>query len=482
MNNKNHITNLRKEVLVRLIRAFLSENFIKNADKIPFDIRPKNSEVIYRCCIHKERAVLRYREIAALGFAIENDEESRHLSEYAQQALEREKPEEEVLTVIDTACKGCVPSRVFVTDLCQGCVARPCVSTCSFGAISIKEGRSVIDPEKCKNCMKCISVCPYNAIVKLIVPCENACSVDAIRKNEIGVAEIDFDKCINCGACIIACPFGAVAEKSQVIDILKAIKSDKKVIAMVAPSIVGQLPAEIGQIAQGLVEAGFDEVYEVAQGADVTAKNEAEEFKERIKEEGEFMTTSCCASYKEFVDKHAPDIKPFMSETKTPLYYTAGLVKKQYPEAVTVFAGPCAAKRKEGLTDKNVDYVMSFEEMGALFVALQIELANLLEYKFANEASARGRNFGVTTGVADSVKAASRDDNKIKPVCIDGLDKKNIRDLKKWAKNRKCDEGNLVEVMACPGGCVGGSGVLNDKKVTTKKLKEYSQKSKDLAE
>ena len=480
MNNKNHITQLRREVLVRLIRAFLSENFVKNADKIPYEIRPKNSEVSYRCCIHKERAVLRYREIAALGFTIENDDESKQISEYAEEAIERQKPEGEVLTIIDTACQSCVPSRVFVTDLCQGCVARPCVNTCPFDAITVKDGRSVINPEKCKNCMKCVSVCPYNAIVKLIVPCENACPVDAIRKNEVGVAEIDFDKCINCGACITACPFGAVAEKSQIIDILKSIKSGKKVVAMLAPSVVGQLPVKIGQIAQGLIEAGFDDVYEVAQGADVTAVKEAEEFSERIKENGKFMTTSCCASYKEFVEKHAPNIKPFVSETKTPMHYIAEYIKTQEPDTATVFVGPCTAKRKEGLIDENVDYVMSFEEMGALFVALHIELAKLSEYKFAAEASAQGRNFGVTSGVAESVRAASVNDGAVKPVCINGLDKKNIRDLKNWAKKGICPEGNLIEVMACPGGCVGGSSVLNDKKVTTKKVKEYSEASKDI--
>lgn len=480
MNNKSHVAQLKKEVLIRLIQAFLSENFTERADKIPFDIRPKDSDVTYRCCIHKERAVLRLREIAALGFAIEKDNESSHLSEYAKKSIEREFLEPEVLTVIDTACKGCVPSRVIVTDMCQGCIARPCQEICPFEAISVRGGKSEINPEKCKNCMKCVSVCPYNAIAKLVVPCEDACPVDAIKKNEKGVAEIDYDKCINCGVCISRCPFGAVAEKSQIIDILRAIKSDKKVIAMIAPSIVGQIPVKIGQIAQGLIKAGFDDVYEVALGADCTAKNEAEEFKERINGKSEFMTTSCCTSYREFAQKHAPEIKPFMSKTPTPMHYTAKRVKQEIPDCITVFVGPCVAKRKEALEEDTVDFVMNFEEMEALFVTCQVELAKCDEFRFKHDSSSQGRGFAVSNGVIESIRAVIQKDKVIKPICIDGLDRKSIQDLKKWANNQKCPAGNFIEVMACSGGCVGGSSVLNEKKITVGKIRSYSSEGKDI--
>jgi Fe-S-cluster-containing hydrogenase component 2 len=214
---------LKKEVLVRLIRAFFSGDFIKNIRCIPVQMRPNSTEASYRCCIYKERTILRDRLIAGLRFAIENGDEVTGLSEYAVRALERKEPEAVPLTVIETACKGCTPSRIYVTNLCQGCVARPCQSTCKFGAISIVNSKSVIDGSKCKNCKMCIPVCPYNAIVKISVPCENACPVSAIRKNEHGFAQIDYDKCITCGKCIIGCPFGAVHEKSQLVDVLKNI-------------------------------------------------------------------------------------------------------------------------------------------------------------------------------------------------------------------------------------------------------------------
>ena len=119
-----------------------------------------------------------------MGSSIEETNDSTLLSEVAKNAENREKPEEHPLTVLTTACKGCVPSRIHVTDLCQGCVARPCESTCRFGAISVHDGKSHIDPEKCKNCGMCAQVCPYQAIQRIIVPCENACPAEELFINK----------------------------------------------------------------------------------------------------------------------------------------------------------------------------------------------------------------------------------------------------------------------------------------------------------
>ena len=152
INTPKQTSHLKREILVRLIRAFLSDNFEERTRMIPYDMRPKGHEVPYRCCIYKERAILRDRTVAGLGLSIEETEDYAELSDLASQALERKEPEQKPLTVLTTACKGCVPARIYVTDLCQGCVARPCVNTCKFGAISVQNGKSVIDPAKCKNC------------------------------------------------------------------------------------------------------------------------------------------------------------------------------------------------------------------------------------------------------------------------------------------------------------------------------------------
>lgn len=480
MNAPRETSHLKREILIRLIKAFYSDDFGENARLIPYQMRPKGFESPYRCCVYKERAVLRDRTIAGLGLSIEDTDDSIHMAELAKEVLDRKQPEEHPLTVLQTACKGCVPSRIYVTDLCQGCVARPCENTCRFGAISVHDGKSHIDPEKCKNCGMCAQVCPYQAIAKIIVPCENACPVGAIAKDESGHAKIDFDKCISCGKCAAACPFGAVHEKSQIIDVLKHIKAGKDVIAMVAPAMFGQLPCTPKQLKTAIQSLGFKEVYEVAQGADITTKNEAAEFVERMEKGDKFMTTSCCAGYNELVDKHINELKPYRSDTKTPLYYTAEIVKKEHPDAITVFFSPCVAKRREALQNDNVDYVLNYEEVGAWLIAADVKVETCDESEFKTEASAEARNYAVTGGVAAAVKTLVPEDVETKPVVIDGLNKQSIRDLKKYAKNGTCELGNLIEVMACTGGCLGGNATVNALKPALKQLTNYVKESKSL--
>ena len=511
MNNMGQTIHIKKEILVRIIKAFLSGDFEEKTRLIPYDMRPKGMEVPYRCCVYKERAIIKDRTIAGLGFPIEEDDETVSLAKYAKRAIERSQISDKNLTVLQAACKGCATNRIYVTDLCQGCVARPCVSTCKFGAVSIINGKSVIDETKCKKCQMCVSACPYKAIVKITVPCEEACPVGAIKKDETGFASIDYEKCINCGKCIAACPFGAVHERSQIIDILKAMKSDKKVIALIAPSIAGQFPGNIYQLKTAMINSGFDDVYEVASGADVTAANEAKEFQERMsginekesewvndwvneggwgeREEAEvekqpeykFMTTSCCAGYNQLVKKHLSEIKPYVSDTKTPLFYTAEIAKKDYPDAKLVFVSPCVAKRAEGFENQNVDFVMNYEELGALFIAQKIEIANLDETKYFRESSKQARNFGFTGGVAESVKKALPNEDLVKPCVINGLNKESIRQLKKYATTGECEGGcNLVEVMCCEGGCIGGNATLNNPKTAKKLIDNFTKNSEDI--
>jgi [FeFe] hydrogenase (group B1/B3) len=342
-------------------------------------------------------------------------------------------------------------------------------------------GRSVIDDSKCKKCQMCVNACPYKAIVKISVPCEDSCPVGAIKKDETGFASIDYDKCINCGRCTAACPFGAVHERSQIIDILKAIKSDKKVIAMIAPSIIGQFPGNIYQLKTAIINSGFDDVYEVAQGADITANTEAKEFTGRMEEGQNFMTTSCCAGYNQLIKKHLPEIKPFVSDTKTPLYYTAEIVKKEHPDAITVFVSPCVAKRAEGFENPNVDFVMNYEELGALFIAKKIQILDMEESKYIVESSKQGRNFGYSGGVAESVKKSLKDEDSIKPCIINGLNKDSIKQLKKYATSGVCEGCNLVEVMCCEGGCIGGNATINNQKTAKKLIDNFTQNSEDIS-
>jgi iron only hydrogenase large subunit-like protein len=280
----------------------------------------------------------------------------------------------------------------------------------------------------------------------------------------------------------MSCPFGAVREKSQIIDVLKNIVSCKNVIALIAPSIVGQFPGNVYQLKSAIIKAGFSDVYEVAQGADITAVNEAKEFEKRMESSESIMTTSCCASYNQFIKKHLPEMRTFVSNTKTPLYYIAGKVKIEHKDAITVFIGPCVAKKNEAWENNNIDYVINYEELAALFNAKDIKVQDCKEEKFDIESSRQGRGFCITGGVVAAVSKVLETKDLVKPYIINGLNKEAIRRLKRIVKDQKCTEGNLIEVMCCEGGCISGNATVCIPKVSINAVKALSEQSKDITE
>lgn len=486
MSIKEHVneaTRFRREVMMRVAEAYMNDGGEDAYNRIPYDIFPKDSvDDNYRCCIYKDREVIKHRCLAATGACVQSvKDDYRAISEYAKDAEKRTEIDKEVLTVLDIACKSCIQAQYTISNICRGCIARPCTINCPVDCITVEHHQARIDTSRCINCGKCKQVCPYHAVVRVPVPCEEACPVDAIRRNnETGKQRIDFSKCTSCGRCMRACPFGAIMEKSQIIDVLKALKEGKEVIAMCAPAISGQFPGGLGAIITGIKKLGFSEVVEVALGADQTCKHEAAEFKERIIEKGEdFMTTSCCPSYVEAAKKHIPELLSHISETPTPMHYIAKHVKKNKPEVISVFIGPCVAKRYEGVMDEYVDFVLTFEELGAIFEAAKIETAILEEEDISGPASSEGRGFAITGGVAQAVQYVSDKSEAIKPIKVNGLSHEGIAQLRDYANNG-CHEGNLVEVMTCEGGCINGAGVHCSPGLATKAVKEFADNSQHL--
>lgn len=468
---KNNASNMRTKVLIKIAQSFLAQKFA-DADRIPLDLRPKEQQPS-RCCIYKDRAVLKYRAMAAMGHCPNQEkDELTTLQEYGQSALERNSIEKSNLSVIDIACSACIKSQYMITNACRGCFAQPCRLNCPKDAIYIKNGQAHIDTDKCINCGKCKDVCPYSSIIRIPIPCEEACPVDAIKKDEFGVEHIDDEKCISCGKCLASCPFGAIVERSQIVDVLKNIEDkNKKVVAMLAPAVVGQFSGEITQLKAALKKAGFDDVVEVAIGAEITTKKEAEEFVERMNDGEKFMTTSCCPAYYRAAKVHVPELAPFVSHTKTPMYYTAELVKKSNPDCIAVFVGPCLAKRVEAQYDKNVDFVLTFEELGAILVAKEINVMDCAIEDFAEVSSAQGRQFPLSGGVAGAVASLIPDGIDYRPEKIDGLSKENIKLLKRYA-TKGCDN-NMIEVMCCEGGCISGPGCIALPKKATRSVEAY---------
>ena len=478
LNLNNKTAFIKREILVRIAKLQLEGKLESQVYKIPAEMAPKGSTP-HRCCIYHDREILRMRTMARLGFSVEDADDEKPLNEFASEAMERKSPTWPMLTVLDEACNACVRTHYMVTNACQGCLARPCMMNCGKKAIEIKNGRAHIDEDKCVNCGLCMQNCPYHAIIKIPVPCEEACPVGAISKNENGKERIDYDKCIFCGNCMRECPFGAMMDKSQLVDVLKHIMAGKKVVAMYAPAIAAQFRAAPGQLESALLKAGFGRVWEVAIGADICADKEAHEFEERMKNGEKLMTTSCCSAYVRAVRIHVPELAPCISDTRSPMHYTAELAKKEDPDCISVFIGPCLAKRREGFDDELVDYVLSVEEIGALFIAREIDVAKEPVAELKTIPTASARNFAITGGVAESVKIRLKDPSILRPAVINGLNKAGMKQLASYGKiqagavQQTETDPNLVEVMACEGGCIAGPGVVTNPKVAAIQLKKY---------
>lgn len=449
----NNAMIVRRELMAKLIALHKSGNLVEEIDRIPLKMSPRNAQARGRCCIHKERAVLKYKMLPILGYRIDEEEdELTPLSAYASRALERNSTNSSILTVVDEACTACVKTNYVVTNLCKGCVARSCYMNCPKDAITfLDNGQAHINHSKCINCGICKEACMYHSIVYIPVPCEEVCPVKAITKDENGIEHIDESKCIYCGKCINACPFGSIYEISQVFDILSAIKRGEQLVAIMAPSIMSQFNNSLSEISEAIEKIGFVEAMEVAQGAMETTRREGAELQEKLEAGQQFMTTSCCPSYIELVNKHMPEMKPFVSHTGSPMYYTIEMAKAKYPEAKIVFIGPCVGKRKEVMDHPDIDYILTFEEIDTLLTGLDIELQATDKQRMAAPLDGRGfaRAGGVITAVQNMYPQLG-----IKPIQVSNLNKKNIGLLRAFTKGKA--PGNFVEVMACEGGCISG--------------------------
>lgn len=460
-----------------VMKHLFDGSLAENADRIPLDLVPKN-RVPSRCCIYKERAVIRERLIALFGYKLETDDDDyRALSSYLKEALENEKATLPLLTTISIGCSSCPKSHYAVSDACRGCFARPCASNCPKDAIVFENGKARILTDLCIKCGRCMERCPYHSIVHNSVPCEDSCPVGAIKQNDEGISEIDQEKCINCGMCMISCPFGAIAKRSALLKVGLMLKKKEKVTAIVAPAIEGQYNGNIEQIKNALLAVGFSSVIEVAEGAKITARKEAKELEERKRENKGFLLTSCCPAWFVLAEKHLPGLKSHISSTLSPMAYSAIRAKELYPDNKVVFIGPCLAKGYEAETkykDK-IDAVINFTELEAIFRAKEIDVSKM-EYKREKNDYDDFRRFSFTGGVAESVLSCVENRDGYKVRRLSGIDKKTVREMALWTKLPP--EEDLIEIMCCPMGCMNGPGTLKSP-AEAKKLRDRYQKERE---
>ena len=467
---KNDIRfNLRHEVLKTVAENEYNGTLDRETiDSIPFNIIP-GTTAKFRCCVYKEREIIRQRVRLAMGHLPIPINNAEHI-----------EMKKHIIQVIPAACEGCPINRFQVTENCQNCMQQACKKACAFDAISITPRGAYIDQTKCRECGKCSEACPYHAIADLMRPCKRSCDVNAIVIGSDRIARIDTDKCIVCGHCVTGCPFGAISDVSQIRDVVVALKDpNREVIAIPAPAAEGQFGPNvtIGRLKTALKKAGFDRVYETALGGDLVSMHEAKELIEH-KKEGKKMTTSCCPAFVNLIQKHYPNLMEYVSTTVSPMQGNVRYIQEKHPGAYIVFVGPCIAKKHEAEMLEAPDAVITFEELNALFDALKVDPEEC-EEEIEADATSYGRRFSSTGGVSASVvKAASE-------VGVEGVTAKVCSGVKEckialaMLKAGKLAE-DIIEGMACENGCIAGPGsiaMLNQLKAA--RLKKIKDKDDD---
>ena len=360
--------------------------------------------------------------------------------------------------------------------------------------------------EKCINCGMCLKTC----------------------KNINNFECID---CINCGQCILTCPSGALVPKYNYRQVLNYINdTDYTVVGFTAPAVRVAIGDDFGyeageflesKIVGALKKIGFDYVFDTTFGADLTIMEEACELVDRINTKKLPMFTSCCPSWVYFMQKYHPEDLKLLSTCKSPIAMQAEMVKTYFSEMydipaskiIAVSINPCTAKKLERVWYPKTDISITTRELSMMIKELNIDLKNVADAPFdklMGEGSASGLIFGVSGGVMEAVlrttyymlnkksapeifyKLASiRGEADIKTTTIDmGVCKLKLAVVNKistvkenYERLKKFD---FIEVMECPGGCIGGGGqplgIIKDMELTrakriTSMYKSESKKS-----
>ena len=368
----------------------------------------------------------------------------------------------------------------------------------------------VIDRTKCVTCGRCVAAC------KTKTGTESIKFIEVNGENIIGPENLkcfDDTNCLLCGQCVAACPVDALSEKSHMDRVKDALADEEKhVIVAMAPSVrtaMGELfkmgygVDVTGKVYTALRQLGFDKIFDINFGADMTIMEEATELVERIKTGGPFpMFTSCCPAWVRQVENYYPNLLENLSTAKSPQQIFGTASKTYYPTTLdidpknvfTVTIMPCTAKKYEadrpemendGL--RNIDAVITTRELAKMIKDAKIDFAKLEDSEAdpaMGEYTGAGAIFGATGGVMEAALRSAKD-------FVEGKDLENIEyeqvrglagikeatveiggenynvavingssNLFEFINSGRMDEKqyHFIEVMACPGGCVNGGG------------------------
>jgi iron only hydrogenase large subunit-like protein len=311
--------------------------------------------------------------------------------------------------------------------------------------------------------------------------CGEVCFFKAITHDENGYAVISKENCVGCGDCIVACKENNLAEIKEAVPLFDLINEGKRpVYAMIAPAYISQFSKAVtpGKLRSAFKQLGFAGMIEVALFADILTLKEALEFDKAIRTDGDFMLTSCCCPmWIGMIKKVYHTLAPHLPPSVSPMVACGRSIKTLYRDAVTVFVGPCIAKKAES-REKDVgdavDYVLTFTEFREILTAAAIDPA-VLEEDIRDHSSKAGIRYAVTTGVSDAVKSTLdklRPDRHI-PLKAEHAD--GIRACKEMLKAilDGTARANFIEGMGCVGGCVGGPKALIDKAEAAQNVNAY---------
>lgn len=370
----------------------------------------------------------------------------------------------------------------------------------------------VRDLNKCILCGACVRACDqYQGLQVLGFANRGANTVVQPMAGRM----LATSECVYCGQCVAVCPTGALTIKSQVDEVWKELENpNKKVVVQFAPSVRVAIGEMFGfepganstkKLNAALKAVGFDLVFDTNFSADLTIMEEANEFIDRLSNGGKLpLFTSCCPAWVRYLETEHPEMLEHLSSCKSPQGMLGAIIKKYVPEyykditnenIVSVSVMPCTAKKTEAIRKQfrredgsyEIDYVLTTQELGRLIKSAGVDFKSIegveADSPFGKYTGA-GTIFGVSGGVAeaaartayqmvtgeeltDVVISPMRGTHRVKTVELDLKGTKvKVKIVNTLREAEKClqeiQEGKadyqLLEVMACPGGCINGGG------------------------
>ncbi len=325
-----------------------------------------------------------------------------------------------------------------------------------------------------------VCVCDVNGEA----PCQKACLFQAIRREE-GKITIDPNACVGCHECIDACQGDKLLASKDTPAMLLAMKEHKgPVFAMVAPAIVGQFgeTVTLGQLRTTFKQLGFAGMLEVATFADILTFKEALEFDATILTDEDFMLTSCCCPvWIAMIRKVYQQLIPHVPAAVSPMVACGRVIKALHPDAMTVFIGPCLAKKaeaREADIQDAVDFVLTFQELEDLFSFAKLDPAQS-EGEEKEHSSTAGRIYARKGGVSSAVQQTVLALRPYKEIQVHAIQADGVQGCKAMLEQVKTGDvkANFVEGMGCVGGCVGGPKALLDRETGKNYVNAYGDQA-----